>query len=150
MVSYLICFQNQKALSYFQAFFFFFFAPPLQRLLQVASRHRVLVASRAAPFILLDGWIGLIQSRWEMFGGCVPLLQTTVTWFRINEVWLFFFALQLRRTFFHQLPFYCNITNVKAPRPDICSSGSQWPLWDPSDPCECCWPLTVNFVRIIN
>lgn len=50
MVSYRICFQNQKALSYFQAFFFFFFfAPPLQRLLQVASRHCVLVASRAAP-----------------------------------------------------------------------------------------------------
>lgn len=75
----------------------FFFTPPPQRLLQVASRHCVLVASRVAPFILLDSWFGPIQSRWaaEMFGVCV--LQTTVTWFSPCD--FFFFPLQFHRIF---------------------------------------------------
>lgn len=78
MVSYLICFQNQKALSYFQGFLFFFLIPPpLQRVLQVASRHCGLVASRAGPFILLDSCVCQTWMHCKSFISLVLLFYAT-------------------------------------------------------------------------
>lgn len=88
MVSYLICFQNQKALSYFQGFFFFF-------LFLLLSREFCRLPADTADWwpaeqVLSSYWIVVFVKRgcagkvlFPLFCCSIPLLQTAATCFRV-------------------------------------------------------------------
>lgn len=108
MVSYLICFQNQKALSYFQGFFF---------LLLLLSRDFCRLPADTvywwpAEQVLSSYWTAeFVQYGRDELRKCLEVLchccrQRVLDFIR-------FFALQLQRTFFHHFSFYWNKTKVK-------------------------------------
>lgn len=104
MVSYLICFQNQKALSYFQGFFLFFRSSSPETF--AGCQQTLCIGGQQSGSFHLIGRLNLsnademsCETVWRFCATAADRQQPRV----LDSI--VFFALQLQRTFFHHFSF---------------------------------------------